>query len=229
MTIERTDGALDSSAAMESWLQTKRHRCARTSLRGAVASPGMVSTWGAATSFTTGQWSGTFAGARWKSYLLRTSLANAQSRFEPLAASLRRRRGDAWSELTLSVPQASVVRTYAHEPAGLTHDLSLGEVSIMNSQSFRVAAAVVVGMLTACAAGPHASADAKITGQVRNAIAEHPDLGPPNRIYVDARGHTVYLTGTVYSDLAVADANDVARAVRGVSEVVSNIGVTQGN
>ena len=91
------------------------------------------------------------------------------------------------------------------------------------------AALAVAGILSACAVDPYASADARITAQVEKAIAQHPDLGPPNQIYVDTRGRTVYLTGTVYDDLGAANAKDVAQNVPGVSGVVSSVGVTGGD
>jgi osmotically-inducible protein OsmY len=90
------------------------------------------------------------------------------------------------------------------------------------------AALLATGILYACA-DQHAMSDDRITAQVKTAIAQHPDLGPPNRIYVDTRAHIVYLTGTVYDDLVIANAKDVVRNVPGVSEVVSDISVTQGD
>ena len=91
------------------------------------------------------------------------------------------------------------------------------------------AALTAAGILSACAVDPHAPADASITALVTQALAQHPDLGPPNQIFVDTRGHTVYLSGTVNHSLVVADVQDVVRGVPGVSQVVTNIGVTQGN
>jgi osmotically-inducible protein OsmY len=105
------------------------------------------------------------------------------------------------------------------------------EVSMNKCKRIRAASAALAaaGVISACAVDRHTSTDEGITAQVERAIASHPNARPPNQIYVEARGHTVYLTGTVYDDLAIGDAKDVARKVPGVSEVVSNIGVTQGD
>ena len=80
------------------------------------------------------------------------------------------------------------------------------------------AALLATGILYACA-DQHAMSDDRITAQVKTAIFQHPDLGPPNRIYVDTRAHIVYLTGTVYDDLVIANAKDVVRNVPGVPKL----------
>lgn len=102
---------------------------------------------------------------------------------------------------------------------------------MIKSKRIRVASAALsaASILSACAVDPHTSTDDGITAQVEQAIASHPELRPPNQIYVGAHGHTVYLTGTVYDDLVIADAKVVAANVPGVSEVVSNIGVSPGD
>jgi len=101
---------------------------------------------------------------------------------------------------------------------------------MIQSRYFRTASAALLatGVLYACA-DQHAMSDDRITAQVKKAIAQHADLGPPNRIYVDTRAHTVYLTGIAYDDLVIANAKDVVRNIPGVSEVVSDISVTQGD
>jgi hypothetical protein len=51
------------------------------------------------------------------------------------------------------------------------------------------------GILSACAVDRHSSPDdAAITARVKEALAQHPDLAPPNQIYVDTRDGVVYLT-----------------------------------
>jgi osmotically-inducible protein OsmY len=94
----------------------------------------------------------------------------------------------------------------------------------------RVASAVLIlsGMVSACAVERASSLeDARTTADVQSAIAQHPDLGPPNQIYVQSRDHVVYLSGLVDTGLATRTANDVARQVPGVSRVVSTVSVDQ--
>lgn len=82
------------------------------------------------------------------------------------------------------------------------------------------------GMLSACAVERNSSLeDARLTADVTQAIAQHPDLGPPNQIYVQSRDHVVYLSGLVDNGLTTADAADVARQVPGVSRVDSTVSV----
>ena len=81
---------------------------------------------------------------------------------------------------------------------------------------------LAAGILSACA-DQHAMTDEKITAQVQKAIAQHPDLRRPNRIYVDTRDHTVYLTGAAYHPLAAENPQDLAGKVPAVSKVVNDI------
>jgi osmotically-inducible protein OsmY len=96
------------------------------------------------------------------------------------------------------------------------------------SRCLRVAGAALltIGIVSACA-DQHGMTDEKITAQVQKAIAQNPDLGPPNRISVDTRDHTVYLTGAAYHPLAAENAQDLARKVPGVSRVVNDIYILQ--
>jgi osmotically-inducible protein OsmY len=100
------------------------------------------------------------------------------------------------------------------------------EVSMNKCKRIRAASAALAaaGVISACAVDRHTSTDEGITAQVERAIASHPNARPPNQIYVEARGHTVYLTGTVYDDLAIGDAKDVARKVPGVSMLGASLG-----
>jgi osmotically-inducible protein OsmY len=86
-------------------------------------------------------------------------------------------------------------------------------------------ALILSGALSAYAADPivYGSEDARITADVRGAIAEHPDLGTPNLIYVMSRHNVVYLSGTTVTPLSSANAEGVARQVPGVARVVNNI------
>jgi hyperosmotically inducible periplasmic protein len=84
------------------------------------------------------------------------------------------------------------------------------------------------GLLHGCALTGSESTpkgDARITAAVKAAIDKHPDLGPPNQIYVDTRDRVVYLSGTVDDGLVAQNAVSVARGVRGVSDVVNNVSV----
>jgi osmotically-inducible protein OsmY len=73
----------------------------------------------------------------------------------------------------------------------------------------------------------YANNDARITAEVRGAIAQHPDLGAPNQIYVATHHEVVYLSGIAVTGLMADNAQDVARHVPGVARVISNIGVEQ--
>jgi osmotically-inducible protein OsmY len=102
------------------------------------------------------------------------------------------------------------------------------EIALEKSKCVWMASAVSIfsAVVCACALDPSAD-DARITAQVGKAIAQHPDLGPPNQIYVDTRAHVVYLTGEADSGLTVANAQDVAQRVPGVIRVVSTVGVEE--
>jgi osmotically-inducible protein OsmY len=69
--------------------------------------------------------------------------------------------------------------------------------------------------------------DATLTADVKAAIAQHPGLGPPNLIYVDARDRVVYLSGSVNTELTRTDAEALARQVPGVTRVVTTIAVDE--
>jgi osmotically-inducible protein OsmY len=96
---------------------------------------------------------------------------------------------------------------------------------MIESNYFKAAvlAIVIVGPLFGCAL--EGREDARIAANVKAALDQHPDLGPPNLIYVDAREHVVYLSGSVNTDLTVANAEALAHQVPGVARVVSSIGV----
>jgi osmotically-inducible protein OsmY len=108
-----------------------------------------------------------------------------------------------------------------------------------NLKYFRTtgAALILTGILGACTAAQTSSTpadanaaaqqDLRITYDVMQKFAQHSDLGPPNRIYVNTRDHVVYLTGTVTHGEVGDDAKDVARQVPGVTDVVSTISVSK--
>jgi osmotically-inducible protein OsmY len=93
-----------------------------------------------------------------------------------------------------------------------------------------ILAIVIVALLLGCALEGQAATDARredarIAANVQAVIDQHPDLGPPNFIYVDVRDHVVYLSGLVNTDLTVANAEALAHQVPGVARVVGSIGV----
>jgi|HubBroStandDraft_1064217.scaffolds.fasta_scaffold02612_7 osmotically-inducible protein OsmY len=71
--------------------------------------------------------------------------------------------------------------------------------------------------------------DAKITASVRARLAQHPELGPPDYVYVRTVNHVVYLEGRVRSRFDIDAAASVARQVAGVTEVVNGLGVNEAN
>jgi osmotically-inducible protein OsmY len=84
-----------------------------------------------------------------------------------------------------------------------------------------MALALVVPLI-GCAVG---KSDEKITANVREAIEQHPDLGPPGGIRVQTRDGVVYLSGIVDTGLSSENAAIVARSVSGVTGVVNNVSV----
>jgi osmotically-inducible protein OsmY len=98
------------------------------------------------------------------------------------------------------------------------------------SRAFLANAVLLVSAaLSACVAnrdpGASARSDAKITADVQSAIAQHPDLGPPNQIYVATHDGVVYLSGLVDNGLTRQTAQDLARQVPGVSRVQCDLTV----
>src|ERR1700691_6392861 len=61
--------------------------------------------------------------------------------------------------------------------------------------------------------------DRKITANIRAALDQHPELGPPNSINVETVNHVVYLTGHVSEGAMRSNAESVARGVEGVGRV----------
>jgi osmotically-inducible protein OsmY len=108
------------------------------------------------------------------------------------------------------------------------------EIAMTKRKYFTVTAAVLVlsGTLGAWAGDQNSSVvagttDAQITADVKRAIGNHRELGPPNLIYIDTHNHVVYLSGLVDTRLSREDAMEIARGVPGVRRVVGTIGVEQ--
>lgn len=67
--------------------------------------------------------------------------------------------------------------------------------------------------------------DAQISAEIHKLLAAHPDLGPPNTIYVKTLDRVVYLSGQVATELQRETAEGLARSSPGVREVVDTIGL----
>ena len=104
----------------------------------------------------------------------------------------------------------------------------------MTKWKFRMigVALILSGTLSTWAAAHNPSSvsnadDGQINADVREAIAQHRDLGAPNQIYVQTRDHVVFLSGWVDSSLSADNAIDIAGTVPGVTRVVSTIAVDE--
>ena len=94
---------------------------------------------------------------------------------------------------------------------------------------------VLAGALSGCAAyheyekcgDAGCPGDAKITAEVKQALARHPDLGGTDTVYVETVDHVVYLTGIVDSGLQREAAESVAHKASGVTAVVDNISISK--
>ena len=69
--------------------------------------------------------------------------------------------------------------------------------------------------------------DAKITAEVKQALARHPDLGGTDTVYVETVNRVVYLTGIVDSGLQREAAESIAHKASGVTAVVDNISISK--
>jgi osmotically-inducible protein OsmY len=69
--------------------------------------------------------------------------------------------------------------------------------------------------------------DRKITANIRAALDQHPELGPPNSINVETVNHVVYLTGHVSEGVMRSNAESVARGVEGVGHIEDTIYVVK--
>jgi osmotically-inducible protein OsmY len=65
--------------------------------------------------------------------------------------------------------------------------------------------------------------DAQITAGVRSLLSQHPELGPPNEVYVQTVDRVVYLSGEVATGLQRDTAEAVARRAPGERRVVNTI------
>ena len=67
--------------------------------------------------------------------------------------------------------------------------------------------------------------DHALVDEVQQLLAQHPDLGPPNIISVQAHNGVVYLHGLVATDLQKQDAEDVIKQSPRVKRVANMIGL----
>jgi osmotically-inducible protein OsmY len=62
--------------------------------------------------------------------------------------------------------------------------------------------------------------DAQITAEVSALFDRHPELGPPNQIYVQTVDRVVYLSGEVATGLQRDTAESLARQAQGARRIV---------
>ena len=67
--------------------------------------------------------------------------------------------------------------------------------------------------------------DAKITAEVHALLNQHPELGPPNQVYVHTLDQVVYLSGQVATELQRDTADSLARQAAGARQVNDIMGV----
>ncbi len=92
---------------------------------------------------------------------------------------------------------------------------------------------ILAGVLSGCAAYEKCGfggcpGDAEITAEVRALFDQHPVLEPPNLLDVQTLDHVVYLNGVVDTDTQRLMAESVAHQAKGVTKVVSSIGLSGG-
>jgi osmotically-inducible protein OsmY len=95
----------------------------------------------------------------------------------------------------------------------------------------RLAPILALVLVTGCSSlggkcsDPSCEQDAQLTTQVKAAVYADAALRAPNLVYISVRNGVVYLSGTVSTDLQKDQAETYARGVKGVEDVVNNIGV----
>ena len=68
--------------------------------------------------------------------------------------------------------------------------------------------------------------EAALRADVEARLGQHPELRPPNMIFVIVRGHSVTLHGEVSTEYAQRLATTVAREAPGVTKVVNLVALT---
>jgi BON domain-containing protein len=107
------------------------------------------------------------------------------------------------------------------------------KTELKHLKPFYVMAAILIlpGLLPGCAVERKCGwegcpGDAQITENVQAHINQHPDVGPPDAIYVQTLNHVVYLSGEVSTGLMKRTAESVAMQTPGVTRIVNDIAVT---
>ena len=92
---------------------------------------------------------------------------------------------------------------------------------------------ILTGALQGCAAYEKCGfggcpGDSEISAEVRALFTQHPELEPPNLIYVQTVDQVVYLYGVLDTDFQRQMATQVALEAPGVKRVVNSIGLSIG-
>jgi osmotically-inducible protein OsmY len=99
--------------------------------------------------------------------------------------------------------------------------------------SVAIPACLIAGTLAACAgdravdrcASGGCTGDTRLTAEVEARLDQHPELRPPNLIYVRAHDGVVYLSGEVSTELQREIAVATAQQVPGERRVLDDIGI----
>jgi len=100
----------------------------------------------------------------------------------------------------------------------------------MRAVALGVCLSCLLVVLEGCAAGGdrglfESPTDAKISADVRAALAQSPALGAPNQISVQTRHRVVYLTGLVSTPYQIGEAGSLAARVPDVSTVLNRLSI----
>jgi osmotically-inducible protein OsmY len=96
-----------------------------------------------------------------------------------------------------------------------------------------VAACLIAGALAGCVgnravdrcASGGCTGDARLTAEVEARLNQHPELRPPNLVYVRAHDGVVHLSGLVSTELQREIAVAAAQQVPGERKVLNDIGI----
>lgn len=102
----------------------------------------------------------------------------------------------------------------------------------MKNLGMATGALILAGMLPGCATYQKCGFagcpnDAQITADVETRLSHHPELQPPDLLYVKTVDNVVYLSGTVSTGLHSVIAESVAHHNSDVTRVVNNIDISK--